>query len=49
MTAKNHLTGDRVSWRLQGEILNVRLTGSALLVVQADRVMVVPYRLLNAD
>lgn len=49
VTAENHLTGDRVSWRLQGEILNVRLTGSALLVVQADRVMGVPYRLLNAD
>ena len=41
--ARNHLTGDQDSWRLEGEILNVRLTGSALLIVQPESVVVVPY------
>lgn len=43
VTARNHLAGGGVVWHLEGEVVNVRLTGSALLIVQADRVMVVPY------
>jgi len=49
VTVANHLTGDRASWRLEGEVLNVRLTDKNLLLVQADRLTLVPYRMRSAD
>lgn len=42
--AKNHLTGEETEWRLEGDILGVRLGRNVLLIVQAELVVVVPYR-----
>ncbi len=44
VAATNHLTGEETAWSPGGEILGVRLSRSILLIVQADRVIVVRYR-----